>query len=139
MIKECIRYRLQSISKQAGVELGLTQAETVSLELGLIKGWSRKYNLVPKEINPQNFGPKNCWSQQKILSQKVFVPKKFGSKYVGLKKIKIQPKPSLPKPNQNSSWKNCWSKNIFGDKKNFGRKTYSVQKKFGPFLVETFF
>ena len=26
------------IYKQAGVELGLTQAETVSLELGLIKG-----------------------------------------------------------------------------------------------------
>ena len=27
--------------KQAGVELGLTQAETVSLELGLIKGWTK--------------------------------------------------------------------------------------------------
>ena len=32
---------LTLFSKQAGVELGLTKAETVSLELGLIKGLTK--------------------------------------------------------------------------------------------------
>ena len=30
----------QTFNKQAELELGLTQAETVSLELGRIKGWT---------------------------------------------------------------------------------------------------
>ena len=49
-------HKLDSKNKQAGVELGLTQAETVSLELGLIRAeleniiWSPK-NLIPILFN----------------------------------------------------------------------------------------
>ena len=49
-----------SNNKQAGVELGLTQAERVFfLEKWLIKGWTRKISFAPKNLCPQKIGPKN--------------------------------------------------------------------------------
>ena len=44
------------ITKQAGVELGLTQAETVSLELDLIRAGLENI------IWSQKFDPQNFWS-----------------------------------------------------------------------------
>ena len=60
-----------SQQEQARIELGLTQAETVSLELGLIRAgleniiWSQK-KLVPKSFVSKNAGP------QKMLNPKSF-------------------------------------------------------------------
>ena len=86
MIHEIIK--AESQLQQAGVILLLTQAETVSLELDLIRAglenvsWSQK-NWSPKVLSqkmlvPKKFGTPKVFISNKILFPKNFVPKKFG-------------------------------------------------------------
>ena len=65
--------------KQAGIELELTQAETVSLELGLIKG-KTKISSSCAGVNLTNKARFN--SNQILMSQKKFADKNFGKKYI---------------------------------------------------------
>ena len=79
-------FKLDQIQKeQAGVELGLTQAETVSLELGLIKGLT-KISLSCACVNFTNKARFN--SNQILMSQK----KKFADKIFGQKTFLVQKK-----------------------------------------------